>query len=169
MPSVAIAEEIGTAVAEEIRGHAWGITINDPVFSYADLDLKLEEASGIYLDVVPVSTGSRVEYATVSKFRHTVPIDIAIRKKLSASDRDSQTGRISTSSMSPLVKLWQQMFEFFQPSQPSNFGFQLSTVIDAAWEETQPTAIWVRKHLHEWGQYTGLIRVTFTVDRTPLT
>lgn len=167
--SIAIVEEIGVALASEISGAPWDVVINTPAFSYADWDLALESMDGIYVDVVPVSTEYQVQEWSREKFRHTVPFDIAIRKKFAPDDRDSGTNRIKTESMRPLVYLWQQMFEFFQPTQNGQSGFQLVDVADSAWESTSPTAIWVRRHLHEMGQYTGLIRLTFTVDRKPST
>lgn len=163
-----IVVELGQALATEINTR-FGEQF-EAQLSFGDWDLPLHANDGETLrcDVVPFSTGYRVEMDTVQKWRHYVPFDIALRKRLTDADQEGsgEQRRIKTESLTPLIMHWQRLFEFLLPSQPYQSGFQLGDAYDAFFASLEHPIPYLKKHLKHL-QYTGLFRIALTVDREP--
>lgn len=128
-----------------------------PERSYADWELKLEEAGSLLVDVVAVSTEQKASLETRGSNHHLIPIDIAVRKKFAASDQDEDTGRITIATVDELVLLVQTIFELFMPQRLTDFPA-------AVWQDTRILVNPDRMQLREWKQFCGIVRVTFRVD-----
>lgn len=162
----AVAVSIAKAVEVKIRG-----TKFEQEFvlqrSYADWDLKLEnldqlemkDSDKLHVDVVSHSSEQAVEHAARGKLRFTVPIDIAVRRKLGPDDQDSDTGRLKLLAIDELMELTQRMYELFAHQELNGFpeGTQEETTIEVA-----P----FREHLRELRQFTSIVRVVFTTYKT---
>lgn len=155
---------IAEAIAEEIRLKDFG-----PEFfvkrSYADVSVPLKDNDDeLRVDVVPF----RSESSLVSRadLEYTVETDVLIRKKFTAKQQDVDSGEIQTEDVDELMKLRQDIEEYFASSQDTNqTGRQLTDIQDAVWQNSRTMASYVRNHLRVHRQFTGWIRLTYLIAR----
>lgn len=132
--------------------------------SYADWELELTDYSRLHVDVVPVMNDQLVDLAARgiaagAKVNYTVPIDIAVRYRFGQDEQDDTTGRIPNAAVDSLVALVVDIAELFTKQRLTDFTAGVH-------QETRITANPVKQHLHQLRQFTGIVRVTFRVDRT---
>jgi hypothetical protein len=127
----------------------------EPVRSYADWELPLEDAGVLHVDVVPVGS-PEIELETGGSIGYMPQVDIVIRKRL-ATDQQEADGTLVLPEIDDLVYLAQEIAEYFVAGRLAGFE-------DAAWERTQILAAFKPSHLRQYRQFTAVIRVTF---RTP--
>ena len=83
--------------------------------------------------------------------------DIGIRYRFAPEERDSN-GRVTVSEIDDLLLLLEQFHDHFVNN---GEGRRLGTYLAAAWQETNVRTWYVREHLRELGQYTGILRVSY--------
>lgn len=156
--------DITNGVAAAINGATWSRTLS-AVTSFADWTEELKDLGTLRCDVVgwpkPV-----VRMDTPSSLDHSIIVTIGVRYRAAATDRDS-TGRIATATLQGLVDLLYEIAEYFAPG-PTRLGRPLSGVPSAAMDPDRPVEIvfaYHPKHLLDWGQYTGLVRLRFLMPK----
>ena len=124
----------------------------EPVRSYADWELPLEDQDELHVDVVPVGS-PEMELETRGSIDYSPQVDIVIRKRL-ASDQQEADGTLILPEVDDLVLLVQELAEYFMADRLAEFE-------GAAWERTQMLAAFKPSHLRQYRQFTGIIRLTF--------
>lgn len=127
--------------------------------SYADWDLPLEDsapAGQVLVDVTPVPPIA-TELASRADIRYAPAVDVIVRRRLTPEQREAD-GKLALTEVDSLVLLVEQIAEFFTPA-------RLVTYDAAAWESTEVLRQVVPAHLREHHQFTGQIRLTFTVHK----
>jgi hypothetical protein len=150
---------IFTTVAEALKDQLNAGTYSQSftaIRSYATRDMKIEELTGLRVDVVPVIHKDASAMAR-KQVGYTIDCDIGIRKKFAASDRESD-GTIKNSSVDPLVLLLEEIHE-------SLIMQRLTTLNNAAWEGSAIRMTYSPVHLREWGQFTGIARITYSAPK----
>ena len=125
--------------------------------SYADWDYELENTESVRIDVALMTTRQESELLTRGGLLgYTVPLDVAIRQKLTLGDTD---GRVSVAMVDGLMLLVQEIHELFTETRIGGY-------LKACWkEDPKITAAPVIKHLREMKQFTGLLRLVFIADK----
>lgn len=157
----AVLVDVCEAVKDELELGSFVFAI-EPERSYADWDEKLEDLDDLRVDVVPV--GVRLTQLDArGELIYQCEIDVGVRKRFSADDHDDATGRIERSEIDDLVLLVEQMHEYFVDA--DNNGRRLTNYAAAVWQECSIRASYVREHLRELQQFTGIIRVTYEATK----
>lgn len=155
---------IADAIAKEIRAKDFG-----PEFlvkrSYADVSVPLKDLDNeLRIDVVPFRSESSL--SSRADLEYAVETDVLIRKKFTAQQQDVDSGEIQNEDIDELMKLRQDIEEYFSCSQEtSQTGRRLADVPDAAWDRSRTMASYVRQHLRLHRQFTGWIRFTHLISR----
>ena len=158
--------DVAEAIKEAIKGHEWLIRELCVERSYANVRQKLEDLDTVRIDVVPWN--SQPEIDSVGTFLWPCEVDILIRRRNTANEQNP-SGELRKEEIDLLMRLVQDVYEFFLPSQatdPEQTG-RLVTFDEAHWEETRMIAHYVRSHLAELRQFTGWIRLTYSVGKVP--
>lgn len=127
--------------------------------SYADWELPLEESAPtdrVLVDVTPVPPLA-TELASRADIRYAPAVDVIVRRRLNPNQREAD-GKLALPEVDSLVLLVEQIHEFFTPA-------RLVAYDAAAWESTELLRQYVPSHLREHHQFTGQIRLTFTVHK----
>ncbi len=112
----------------------------------------------LHVDVVPV-IHSTSELETRGSIYYEIEVDIGIRKRFDTADQDGTTGRILIAKIDELALLVEQVFEHLCELELPTF------TADHAWIETKIRQTFVRKHLRENRQFTGLLRTKYRVAK----
>lgn len=152
----AVLVDVADAVKDELASITGLVLAIDPERSYADWDEQLEDLSTLRVDVVPVNVGE-TELDSRGESRFLCHVDIGVRYRFAPEERES-TGRITVSEIDDLLLLLQQFHDHFVNN---GEGRRLTSYTAAAWTETNVRTWYVREHLREMGQYTGIVRVTY--------
>lgn len=128
--------------------------------SYADWELALDSSddSALRVDVCIVTTKQEVELLTRGgSLAYTVPVDVAIRKRLGREYQDDDTGRIAVEEVDALMLFVQELHEFMVQK-------RLDGHEAAIWEDDPKIVVApLVKHLRDNRQFTGIIRLSFRV------
>jgi len=127
----------------------------EPVRSYADWELPLEDPDELHVDVVPVGSPD-MELETRGSISYTPQVDIVIRKRMAAGQQEPD-GTLILPDVDDLVFLVQEIAEYFVVDR---FG-DLESI---AWQRTQILAAYKPSHLRQHRQFTGIIRLTFSAQ-----
>lgn len=156
----AVAVSVANAVVDMITGASLSQEVS-PVFSWADWELELGAECGLLVDVIVATTEQKDELVARAKRKLTIPILIAVRKKLGTDARNDDTGRIDPEKVNPLVLLVQEISGLFMPAVLDGYD-------DAVWDQqaggTKVLANPHWDHLHKLGQFTGIVKIYFRVD-----
>jgi hypothetical protein len=129
--------------------------------TYADWSIALENASTLRGDVVPVQD-PECELETRGSLIYRPRYDIVLRKKFAPADLESVAGhnerRVKKTAVDPLVNLLIDVNTRLAARLLANDQ-------DAVWEVPQIVAVVVHKHLKQWHQYTGIIRLTYAISQ----
>lgn len=154
----AVLVSVADAVVAHLAAQSFSQEI-EPEWSFATWQseqLKGACAERLNVDVVPVTTNQEASLGTHSKIRYRVPVDIAVRQRLGADKQDDDTGKALRSEVAALCLLVQELHVACMKHRFNEFTA-------GVWESTRLLANPLRKHLIEWRQYTGIVRVTFNV------
>jgi hypothetical protein len=163
MASVLI--QTSDAVAAELNiptGHTWSLQFIAER-TYADFDLPLEDDAirgKLLCDVVPVSRLITDLESRGGSVAYEPSIDIVFRKKFEPADAQEDDGRLTKAAVDELVALVEEVNEHFTPT-------ALTTTDAATWKSTEIVAAVMHKHLREFNQFTGIIRLTFDATKGP--
>jgi len=127
----------------------------EPVRSYADWELPLEDSDDLHVDVVPVGSPD-MELETRGSIGYTPQVDIVIRKRMAAGQQEPD-GTVILPDVDDLVFLVQEIAEYFVVDR---FG-DLESI---AWQRTQILAAYKPSHLRQHRQFTGIVRLTFSAQ-----
>jgi hypothetical protein len=141
--------DVADAVTAELNGHVFSQEFT-ATRTYADWDEQLSTYE-LRSDVVPVAS-MPTELDTRGSVNYLCSVDIGIRKKLEAGDSD----RVDAEIVDPLVRLIEEIHEW-------TIGKELN--YDATWESTIFVAAYVPEHLRQNNQFTGIVRVTYSVSK----
>lgn len=145
-------EKVAEAIRDELASGAFSKEFT-PAETY-DPDLKLEDADTLQVDVVPVR--SEPERQDRGNIKWLNIIDIGIRYRFGTTHQDDATGEILNRHVHELFYLEQELVTFLFQHQ------KLTNHPNAALSEGPTVRIgWVTKHMSEWRQFTGIIRVTY--------
>ena len=137
------------AVYDAIDGHDFGIEF-DLERSYADWELERDQEMPLRVDVVPFRH-SKIELASRAGITYEVEVDIAVRMSF-GQDSQGAGGRIPNEEIDPLVKLVEDIHEFFVK--------EIVGSGDQPWIASVIRAPFVPQHLRNLRQFTGLVRIT---------
>jgi hypothetical protein len=126
--------------------------------SYADWDLKLEDAGELHVDVVPTGIPSAVLNSR-GNAGYDVTINIGLRKRFGQEESEQHTGRIDLAELDRMVQLLEQIHELLCGQDKRVLAS------DVAWQASTITDAYVAEHLRQNRQYTGLILATYRVKR----
>lgn len=164
--SIAVADAVVAELASDDFKAALKTAGNSMVFtperSYADWKDELEGLDCLKVDVVPVN-GPTITPNSRELVQHSVPIDIAVRKRLGQADQ-KQGGRLDAKAVDALVLLVQQIGEWFLQSD----GRRLTDYDEAFAESAEVVSLYNREWLRDKRLFFGVVRVTFSVSREPL-
>lgn len=131
-----------------------------PVRSYPDWDWPLETPDDLRVDVVAVNT-SPVDLDTRESVAYEIRVDVGVRYKFKREDGDQDTGHITVEVVDDFVVLVEQIAEYFA----SSSRWRLTDVGNAVWTSSEIRVAGDVKHLRELRQFTGVVRLTFRVDK----
>lgn len=133
--------------------------------SYPDWDDDFKDLDSLSLDVVWVSSdgnGAVAELDSADTIQTEPSIDIAIRKRFEASDRDSTTGRLKNTSIDPLVKLVEQIYELFVGARET--PITLASGLVANWVDCTIKTHCDYGRLRQ-GYFLGVVRIRYDVSK----
>jgi hypothetical protein len=151
MPQSALVQT-AQSIADELNAHTF--TLRFTAERSYRTDLELEDLDTLHVDVVPVNAPS--ELASREVISYDCSVDIAVRKKFEPKDHD-KAGEIDRDEIDRLMLLVQEVHEFLVRR-------RLTTFEEAAWQSTDIRLWYFPRHLREFRQFTGLIRVVFRVN-----
>lgn len=120
-----------------------------PERSYADEDMELTAAGELRVDVVIVGEAN-IELHDRAHLGADFILDIGVRYKF-GTDEQGADGRIANDAVAPYELLLQELLVFVAKKR----------LTDAVWKGSEVRTRRVNKHLREWKQFTGILRVTF--------
>lgn len=144
---------VSQAMTDAINAASLGIDVKAER-SYADWDDTLQEMDELHIDVVPVMH-SDCELETRGEVKYTTLVDIGVRKRFSPETQVN--GKLPQEDLDSLVKLTEKLHELFVMSRIDAYS--------AAWSSTDSRTSYVRKHLRELRQFTGIVRVGWRVNK----
>jgi hypothetical protein len=153
-----ILADIADALVATLNGGTFETSF-ESARSYGAWDERLASFDKLQVDVVPVTVPVQEDQglATRDSVKFDYSFDVIVRKRFGANDQ-GVTGSIPNSKIDPLVRLTEQIVTFV----PMQF---LDGYDEAIWQSTKLRFVAYRKHLREWHQYTGLVRVAYAVMR----
>jgi hypothetical protein len=151
---------VADLVAAALNAHEFGEGVAFKAErSYADWDLKLEDAGELHVDVVPMGHPTAILRSRGS-VTYRVTVNIGLRKRFTQQESEQQTGRIDLAEVDRMVQLLEQIHELM-------CGWDKRSLADnVAWQESGITDSYVAEHLRQHRQYTGLILLTYHVTKT---
>lgn len=144
----AVMVSVADALVTALNAATWSPTFT-AVRSYAHWADKLESISSLKVDVVPVNH-ARSSLATRGSLEYAPEIDIGFRQLLTTT---------TTAAVDTLVALVESVNEWV-------CSRDVASTPVAEWESASIRALYVRDHLREWKQFTGIIRVTYRVEKS---
>lgn len=164
----AIATELNTGFAASSFGASFQKTKAER--SYPDWDHALEESGSLKVDVFPF--GAKLETLTRGSWKYRVATDVGIRFRFNQEYTDeSKPKRIEKAAVDRLVQLTEDVGEYFAQCQPTQTGRRLTAVPAAVWtpgggDGGTDFRVWFNAdHLKELRQFTGVVRLVYTVPR----
>jgi len=164
---VQVAEGVRSAIQDGLDNDAFIVTGFVPERSYADWDIELEAVGELHVDVVAVTGEIGSEFSTGESIAYTVPVDIGVRKRLESQDQEAHNDRVINEAVDELVELTEQIHEYFHPQERSGEEpGRLPAYEEAVFTGAAIRTVANRQHLHAFRQFTGIVRVTYRVDKT---
>ena len=125
-----------------------------------DPRMKLEDADTLKVDVVPV--GVRPERENRGEIAWDSTCDIGVRYRFGTDEQDEDTGKTRNRHIHELFYLEQEIIQYLVRSSRLQY-YDLARLM-----EFDIRVTWVPKHLEEWRQFTGILRVTYRSETTYL-
>ena len=157
---IRIAEAVTAELNAAIGAGAFSVTGWTPRRSYADWDEAWKDLTTLAVDVVFVALGAdnRVDLDSASSLEYRQAVHIAIRKRFTPAERDTE-GRLLNTAVDPLVELLEEIHEHFVKLR---LGQTLPTEPLANWELSE-NAQWVNLELLRQGLFQGVVAITFRI------
>jgi len=140
--------DVADAVAAELNGHSFSQEFT-ATRTYADWDEELTN-SILRCDLVPVAS-MQTDLETRGSVSYLCSVDIGLRKKLDA----GSGGHVTAATVDDLVRLVEEVHEW-------TIGRELDI---ATWDSTVLVAAFVPEHLRQMNQFTGIVRITYSVSK----
>lgn len=156
--TVSVLADTAAAVLTELEETTFSLPF-DPVRSYADWELKLEDAApanAVLVDVVPVSSPD-FELETRGSVVYRPQVDIVVRKRLGDESKDA-SGRLIVLVVDELVYLVEEIAEHFACNR-----FELAEH-QPIWQATEILSAYMPSHIRQFQQFTGVVRLTFSAS-----
>jgi hypothetical protein len=151
--------QVADAIAHELNGKAFSFEF-EAARAYADFDEQLL-SDMLRAEVVPVGP-LPTELDGRYSVAYQCSADIVLRKRFTPDDMEQVSGmdaaRVKPCVVDPYVALVEEINEWL-------IAKRLTDMEDAVWRETSIVAAVVHKHLREWQQFTGILRVTYDVSK----
>jgi hypothetical protein len=148
-------EQVADALCQELVDGSFSMDFAPEVTF--DAAMRLEDAETLHVDVVPVR--SEPERQTRGQVTWTNYCDIGIRYRFGTSHQDSGTGKVDNAHVHLLLELEQEIVEaVYSVERLTNYP---SAVIAYG---PEVRVGWVPKHMVEWNQFTGIVRVGFRTE-----
>jgi len=141
--------EVADAIAAQLNSRVFRLPFT-AVRSYADFDAAIDH-DGLTVEVVPVENVP-TELLTRGSVQYVCSADIVIRERLTF----DASGQVKAQDVDDRVALIEELNEWLMMRQLD---------YDARWEATTIVAAVVHQHLREWNQFTGIIRIRYTLTR----
>lgn len=126
-------------------------------WSFGDFDVELEDLDALRVDVIPAGFRDDTALEDRSSLAYYVQTDIGIRKRFSTEQVDS--GRIPRATIAPLAQLVEEIAEYTMPA-------ELSGYTSAQFESIEILQPYIRAHLRQFRQFTGVVRVVHYVEKS---
>lgn len=151
-------ERVAQALCDEMAKATFTLEFV-PALNY-DAQLELEDADTLHVDIVPVKHEPAREDRGAITWTHS--IDIGIRLRFGTEHQDTTTGKIKTEHVNSLLYLEQEIIAwlFSQTRLTVDPGSPPPVMAEAP----VVRVAWVPKHMHEWNQFTGIIRVAYDTE-----
>jgi hypothetical protein len=146
---VSVLIDVADAVAAELNGRVFSQAFT-AVRAYADLEEQLSNP-GLRVEVVPVEHVP-VDLQTRGSAVYACAADVVVRKKLAAAGSST----VKADEVDALVSLVEELHEWLMMRE---------LAYEATWESTVLISAVVHHHLRQWNQFTGIIRVTYSISR----
>lgn len=151
-------ERVAQALCDEMAKATFSLEFA-PTLNY-DAQLELEDAATLHVDIVPVKAEpSRQDRGSIA---WTHSIDIGIRMRFGTEHQDTTTGRIETQHVNALMYLEQEIIAWLYAQ--TRLTVDLGSPAPVMAEDPVVRVAWVPKHMHEWNQFTGIIRVAYETE-----
>jgi hypothetical protein len=165
MSAEAYLVDVANAMQIAVANHDFGIAFNSEM-SYADATKKLEEYTGkLNIDFVPWR--SLPSFTAKRVLQYECSVDVVARKKFNPKgDQELSTGRTSKEEINRLIKLVQDVDEFFLLDAAAK---ELTLPTIGGWKATVQSSDkkqdYSRLHLYTADQFTGWVRVTYLASK----
>lgn len=164
----AVIVEVADAVVAAINANRSNLGITETAErSYGDLNDPLEDLGTLKIDVVPWIMQPDTDGEGLVDYPHN--IDVMVRKRFDAQTQNTSTGKIAIAEIDALILLTEKIWEMFVPSHPNQTGMLTTTSgYEAKWEprSSRLLQLYVRQHLSKIRQFTGYLRLGYTVTKT---
>lgn len=141
--------DISDSVAAQLNEHVFRLEFTAER-AYADIDEEIAH-EGLAVEVVPVERVP-TELETRGSVHYLCSADVVVRQKLAV----GEDGRVVSGDVDNLVALVEEIHEWLIARELAN---------EATWDSTVVIAAVVHRHLREWNQFTGIIRVTYSLTK----
>lgn len=166
----AVLVTVPNAVAAVLNGVDFGAFVTDLGItddwtakrSYGQFKDVLEQAGPLLVDVVPV-THPATKMATRGSIVYLTTLDVGVRKKFGPSQTDQDNGGIcKVAEVDRLVEFVQRVFSFFV----KEANWNLPDDDGSSWVSGTIRMPYSRKHLEDYRQFTGIVRLQYQTERT---
>lgn len=165
---ILLAEAITTAINDAVD-ESYFETAFSARRSYPDWDIDYKDLQGFgdpVVDVVFVSGqasgGDTIELDSAGSQNYQPSVDICVRYRFGASDRDSETGRLLNGPVDNLVSLVEQLHELMASERMTSL--QLNDTLVADWFNANVRTYVNQRRLRE-GYFEGVVRVNYSVTK----
>lgn len=152
----ALLVQLADAVTERINSEDWSLDFLAKR-SYADWELKLDQATELLVDVVPVSR-KKLPIENRSLRDHQAVVHVGIRKKFPAETQDMATGRVEAAEVDTLIELAEDLETHFDHED------RLSRLPEAALVSSRLLGDYDRDLLYENRQFVSVLELTFRFE-----
>jgi hypothetical protein len=162
---ILLAEAVKTVINTAQAANAYTPQVFTAERSYPTWDDEFASLKNLAVDVVWVSSGSNggtlAELDSEQSIQTEPAIDIAIRKRFEPSDREAN-GDLKRSSIDPLVKLVEQIYETLAGDRMQ--AITLASGLHANWVDTSVRTYCDYGRLRQ-GCFLGCVRIRFDVSK----
>lgn len=148
--------DIAAAVKSLLDGASLSKTL-DVRLTY-DTELVLEDLDTLHVDLVAAGLSTIPE--SRSSLEYNAQIDVAVRYRFGVLEHDTD-GSIDVEEIAPYLALLEEIGEYL--ADPDNRRPPLKS--DAVWIGNEIRAPWVPEQLRNNRQYTGIMRVTYALEK----
>lgn len=160
----AIPVRVAVSIAEELLSHTFNLGPDVIERGYVqDHDLILAKAQADELRI-DVQVGD-CETTPISRetTKYVCRTDVLVRKHFIQAESDEDTGRIDTTEIDRIIRLVEEIHDYFARNSDTHSGRRLTTYEDAAFNMVEYRPLYFPEHLRENRQFTGIVAVTYQV------